>query len=355
MRRALALTVSAALLLSSCSLPRLEFHRSPEEGRPALPPRTIAHAYGPPMPAGSMVEEPGAEEPREINTWDIIGSLRPFEEEHDLALTIPRIMKRGRIIIGVDQSQNLLSFRDGVSGELQGFEVDLAREIARDIFGDPERVDFRFVESASRMESLEKDEVDLVIRTMTVTRSRQQDVSFSTPYLTTDSRILVMRNSAIQSVDQLPGRTVCVTDGSTALEKARMYAPQSRILKTRGWADCLVALQQHQADAILSDDTILSGIAAQDPYTEIVGGSLASESYAVAVARSTDNYDTDGLVRQVNATIERVRDDGTWWRLYDRWFAVYLATPGPPALNYRAEPPPVPPIPPETPAEEENP
>ena len=355
----LASILVGALLLSSCALPTLEFQRPPTETPPG-PVRPAAHAYGPPLPAGSIVEEPGSEEPREINTSDIIGSLRPYEVEHDLALTIPHIMERGRIIVGVDQSQNLLSFRDGVSGTLQGFEVDLAREIARDIFGDPERVDFRFVESASRMEALEKHEVDLVIRTMTVTRSRQQDVSFSTPYLTTDSRLLVMGNSAIKSVAQLPGRTVCVTDGSTALEKARRHAPQSRILRTRSWADCLVALQQSQADAILSDDTILSGIAAQDPYTEIVGESLASESYAVAVARSDGDINTDGLVRQVNATIERVRSDGTWWRLYDRWFAVYLATPGPPALDYLDEPPPQPPAPPEPsepsePPEEENP
>ena len=361
-RRVLALVLAGALVLSGCSLPTLEFQRTPGGGTPIPPQRPAAHAYGPPLPAGSRVEDPGAEEPREINTWDVVGSLRPYQQEHDLALTMPHIMQRGRIIIGVDQSQNLLSFRDGVSGELQGFEVDLAREIARDIFGDPTRVDFRFVESANRMEALEQKEVDLIIRTMTVTRTRQQEVSFSTPYLTTDSRLLVMGNSAITGVGQLPGRTVCVTDGSTALEKARMYAPQSRILKTRSWADCLVALQQNQADAILSDDTILSGIAAQDPYTEIVGESLASESYAVAVARSDEELNTDGLVRQVNATIERVREDGTWWRLYDRWFAVYLATPGPPPLNYRPEPPPVPPTPPEeneepepAPGEEENP
>lgn len=343
MRRLLALLLVGTL--AGCSLPTLEFQRTPADERPTAPQRPVAHAYGPPLPAGSAVEEPGAEEPREINTWDIEGSLRPYASEPDLNLTIPHIMERGRIIVGVDQSQNLLSFRDSVTGELEGFEVDLAREIARDIFGDPELVDFRFVESANRASALANHEVDIIIRTMTVTGSRQQEVAFSSPYLTTDSRLLVMSNSAITGVAQLPGRTVCVTDDSTALEKARIHAPQSRILKTRSWADCLVALQQSQADAILSDDTILSGIAAQDPYTEIVGESLATESYAVAAARSDEHLNTDGLVRQVNATIERVRADGTWWRLYDRWFAVYLATSGPPPLMYRPEDAPQPPAP----------
>lgn len=347
MRRLLRLLLAGTLAgtLAGCSLPTLEFQRTPTDEHLTAPQRPVAHAYGPPLPAGSAVEEPGAEEPREINTWDIEGSLRPYASEPDLHLTIPHIMERGRLIVGVDQSQNLLSFRDSVTGELEGFEVDLAREIARDIFDDPDLVDFRFVESANRASALDNHEVDIIIRTMTVTRTRQQEVAFSSPYITTDSRLLVMSNSAITGVAQLPGRTVCVTDGSTALEKARIHAPQSRILKTRSWADCLVALQQNQADAILSDDLILSGIAAQDPYTEIVGDSLAAESYAVAAARSDENLNTDGLVRQINATIERVRADGTWWRLYDRWFAVYLATSGPPPLTYLPEDAPQPPTP----------
>ncbi|QGU05606.1 glutamate ABC transporter substrate-binding protein [Corynebacterium comes] len=335
--RRIAVLLVAALALSSCSLPDLDFRRAPDRASPTQPPRPIAHAYGPPLPAGATVEEPGEEEPREINTWDITGSLQPVRGEVKLEETMPRIMERGRIIVGVDQSQNLLSYRDGVTGELQGFEVDLAREIARDIFGDPSLVDFRFVESSSRIEALDDHEVDMIIRTMTVTRSRQQEVAFSSPYLTTDSRLLVMHNSDIEGVAQLPGRTVCVTDGSTALEKVRFNAPQSRILKTRSWADCLVALQQYQADAILSDDTILSGIAAQDPYTSIVGSSLASESYGVAMPIPDENYDSSGLIRQVNSTIERIREDGTWWRLYDRWFAMSLATSGPPPLSYRPE------------------
>lgn len=338
--RRLAILLVAALVLTGCALPGLDLSRNSTEPIPAPGSRSIAHAYGPPLPAGAIIEEPGQEKPREINTWNVTGSLRPAEDEVNLDETMPRIMERGRIIVGVDQSQNLLSYRDGVSGELQGFEVDLAREIARDIFGDPDRVDFRFLESSSRIEALENHEVDMIIRAMTVTRSRQQDVAFSTPYLTTDSRLLVMHTSDIENVTQLPGRTVCVTNGSTALEKARMYAPQSRILKTRSWADCLVALQQYQADAILSDDTILSGITAQDPYTRIVGEPMASESYAVAMPLPDDDVDTSGLIRQVNSTIERVRTDGTWWRLYDRWFAVYLATAGPPPLSYRPEPTP---------------
>ncbi|MBX8996726.1 glutamate ABC transporter substrate-binding protein [Corynebacterium testudinoris] len=333
--RFFATLLAVSIAASACT--PLNFESLHPTDTPDDEDRPAAHAYGPPLPAGATVENPGDQPPQEINTSDIIGSFRP-DDRTPIEL-IPRIVHRGRIIVGVDQSQNLLSYRDSVTGELRGFEVDLAREISRDIFGDPDRVDFRFIESASRAEALENHDVDMVIRTMTVTRLRQEQVLFSTPYLTTDSRLLVIKNSDIKGVAQLPGRTVCVTDGSTALEKARLNAPQSRILKTRSWADCLVALQQHQADAILSDDTILSGIAAQDPYTAIVGSTLASESYAVAMPLPDALYDSVPLTRQVNSTIERLFRDGTWWQMYNRWFAAYNATAGPPPLNYRAEDP----------------
>jgi len=333
-RRTVGLVTACALALSSCGTPDFSFGT---DAPTPLPDRPAAHVYGPPLPAGSTVEDPGQYGPREIDTDNLLGSYRPDDATPEER--IPAIVERGRLVVGVDQSQNLLSYRDSVTGDLRGFEIDLAREIARDIFGDPDRVDFRFVESASRVSALDNREVDMVIRTMTVTRTRQEDVQFSTPYLATDSRLLVMYNSAIDGVDDLPGRTVCVTDGSTALEKARKHAPQSRILKTRSWADCLLALQQHHADAILSDDTILSGINAQDPYTEIVGESLASEPYAVAMPHPDSHDDSIGLTRQVNSTIERLRRDGTWWRMYNNWFAPYLATSGPPPLVYREEEP----------------
>ena len=86
---------------------------------------------------------------------------------------MPHIIERGHIVVGVDQSQNLLSFRDPATGKMTGFEVDMAREIAQDIFGDPNKVDFRFVNSGDAVYALESDQVDIVIRSTAITRKRQ--------------------------------------------------------------------------------------------------------------------------------------------------------------------------------------
>lgn len=331
--RVLAVTaavLAAALSLSGCAT-MFGGDTPPQPTR-----GEYAEGYGPPLPADATVEPAGSQPPADLDTANIVGSLRPVDQSPEEL--IPEIVERGRIIVGVDQSQYLLSYRDSVTGDLLGFEIDLVREIARDIFGDPNRVEFRFVDSSDRVETLNSDEIDLVVRTMSVTHDRQEEVLFSTPYLSAQTRLLVMNNSGISSFEALPGQTVCAAAESTSLESARRYAPDSPILKVQNWADCLVALQQHQAEAVISDDAILSGITAQDPYTTIVGEPLTSAEFAVAAAHPDEDDGSRDLIRQVNSTLERIRDDGTWWRMYDRWFSTYLAISGPPDLHYRDEP-----------------
>lgn len=328
---ALAALVAASALVTGCT-PAAE---SPAPTAPTST-RQITGPIGLPRPAGSTIERPGTVAPSRVNTGDVEGSLAPDDSTPEER--IPEIVERGRIIVGIDQSLNLLSFRNPATGELEGFEVDLAHEIAADIFDDPDAVDFRFVDSGNRAEALESGEVDIIIRTMTVTEERQEQVEFSTPYLTSNMRMLSIRGSGINTYEDLEGDTVCVADNTTALEMTRRHAPESTILKTRRWSDCLLALQQHQADALIADDTILSGISAQDPQTQITGPVLTQENYGAAVREASPGNNSAGLVRQVNSTIERIRSDGTWWEMFDRWFSDHLAAFGPPRLNYRDEP-----------------
>ena len=95
------------------------------------------------------------------------------------------------------------------------------------------------------------------------------------------------------------------------------------------WADCLVALQQRQVDAVSTDDTILAGLVAQDPYLHIVGPSLNEEPYGIGI-----NLENTGLVRFVNGTLERIRRDGTWNTLYRKWLTVLGPAPAPPVPRY---------------------
>lgn len=333
LRAALALTTALAvsLALVSCASEGLDLQEWPEPPEPSLA-----------LPNGSTLIPATADAGGDVlpkDSGEPFGSLRPNRnpdtgEEVSPNRRVPEIIERGRLVVGVAQSLNRLGFRDPVTKNMAGFEVDLAREIARDIFGDPDRVEFRFVEGTGRENALAEGTVDLVLRTMTVTRDRQTEVEFSVPYLTTYPRILVMRNSGIHSEADLTDRTVCVTVDSTNLLELRRLDSHGDILTTQTWSDCLLAMQRQQVDAIFSDSAILSGLQSQDPYTEIVGTATDASQYAVAAALPQQR-DSSSLVRQVNSTMERIRSDGTWDRLYQQWMQDYLGDGSAPDMKYR--------------------
>lgn len=324
MRRAIFLPLAAALC-ASCSAPEA----------PAPPPSNIEYHVGLPLPAGAVYAPAGSLPDSGERTENLPGSWRP--DNLTPKERVPHILQRGRIIVGVDQSLNLLAYRDSATGDLRGFEVDIAHEIARDIFGDPSRVDFRFVSPATREQALEDGVVDIVIHTMTPTKDRMEKMDFSIPYLATSSRLLVLKSSHIDSVEDAAGSTLCAADLSTSLDIIREQAPQSGVVTTRSWGDCLMALQQGQVDAVLTDDALLSGMMVQDPYTEMVGESLGTEPYAIAIRKTDAAHDSRGLTRQVNSTLERIRSDGTWYRLYNIWLGKYLAPTPLPHPHYREE------------------
>ena len=334
MKRTLIACVAVAALLAGCADAPTPVNAPADPELAASPTREVL-----PLPPDATLQDAEGTESTEAEPyvpqrlqWE--GSLNPRVAEQDTP-NLDRIRDRGRLVVGIDQSLYLIAYRDTASGTLQGLEVDLARAIADDIFGDAagaDRVDLRFVDSAARTDALNTGDVDVVIRTMSITPERAGEVEFSTPYLTSRVRVLVPRDRGVADINQLGGKTVCIVDGTNLDQIARTFAPHSALLRTRSWSDCLMATQQFQADAVMADDAILAGLAAQDPYASILPGTLATQYYGVAVGKGQGD-----LVRQVNATLERMRNDGTWSELYGTWLGGSIAESSPPPLMYRKE------------------
>ena len=313
-----AIAVTAATLLSGCAQP----------ADPAMPP---APTLAPPTPAGmeDFTPEPPRPADPAANTCDRTASLRPFSSRAQADAAVASIRKRGRLLVGLDIGSNLFSFRDPVTGEIAGFDIDIAGEVARDIFGRPSAVEYRILSSADRITALQNNTVDIVVKTMTITCERRKLVNFSTTYFTAYQRIVAPRQSDIAGPEDLSGKRVCVARGTTSLRKVQEISPPPAIVTVVTWADCLVALQQREVDAISTDDSILAGLVAQDPYLHIVGENMAEEPYGIGI-----NLTNTALVRFVNGTLERIRADGTWDSLYRRWLMVLGPAPAPPEPRY---------------------
>jgi polar amino acid transport system substrate-binding protein len=315
-RRLLAAAV-AAILTAGCAHSQLV---------PNAPQLTVAA----PTPAGMEELLPQAVHPAPASeNCDRTASLRPFPDRAQADAAVANIRARGRLIVGLDIGSNLFSFRDPITGEITGFDVDIAGEVARDIFGTPSQVEYRILSSADRITALQNNQVDIVVKTMSITCERRKQVNFSTVYLTAYQRIMAARSSPISQASDLSGERVCAAKGTTSLDRLARIMPPPILVTVVTWADCLVALQQRQVDAVSTDDTILAGLVAQDPYLHITGASLNEEPYGIGI-----NLQNTGLVRFVNGTLERIRRDGTWNTLYRKWLTVLGPAPAPPIPRY---------------------
>jgi polar amino acid transport system substrate-binding protein len=293
-------------------------------------------------PTGFAPQPVGVQDPAELpdeepvvpgSCEDPRASYRPTGE--GLAVpsgsTMAEIVDRGRLVVGVAQNTYLFGYRDPVDGALKGFDIDIAREIARALLGDPDLIQFRAITSAGRIPVLQDNEVDIVVSTMTMNCERWEQVNFSTEYYSAGQRVLVAGSSEAEGIDDLGGQKVCAAAGSTSIRNVAEAESGPIPVSVPDWTDCLVLLQQGQVDAISTDDTILAGLSAQDPNTRVVGEQFSEEPYGIAVGESEVD-----LVRYVNAVLEQLRSDGTWTRLYNEWLAEVLGeAPAPPPASYR--------------------
>ena len=308
-----------ALLAAACGSPGKPVDPAPV-GEAAWP--QPAHVGGPDASAGGGSD----------TSCNPLASLAP-----DKGISIPdgstmaKIKERGKLIAGVDQTTYLFGFRNPTSGNLEGFDIDMVNAVAKAIFGSADgHVQFRAIPSSQREEVLKKHQVDIVVRTYSITCARKKDVQFSSVYYVAGQRLLVTKESKATKLADLSGKKVCAAKMSTSAAKIATDPAKLVAITVDNWSDCLVMLQQGQVDAISTDDTILAGMAAQDPTLQVVGDRFTQENYGIGVPK--DNVD---MVKFVNAVLENIRNSGAWQNSYRRWVEPSLGPASPPQPQYQ--------------------
>ncbi|WP_315094849.1 glutamate ABC transporter substrate-binding protein [uncultured Cellulomonas sp.] len=245
------------------------------------------------------------------------------------APSVDAIRARGALRVGVSADTLLMGARNPLSGQIEGFDIDMLHAVSAAIFGDPNRLQFRVITSAQRLEVLENHEVDLVARTFTMNCERWGTIAFSAEYLTAGQKVLITRDSTATGIEDLDGQRVCAPEGTTTLERLEETYPAVEAVSAPTHTGCLVLFQQGKVDAITGDDTILAGFVAQDPYAKVVGEAFSAEPYGVGVAA-----DQPDLVRFVNGVLDQAKADGTWATTYTRWLGALGPAPAPPVSVY---------------------
>jgi len=229
--------------------------------------------------------------------------------------SLSTILQRGKIIVGVKYDTKPFGYMTE-NQQLVGFDVDLAKSIAKSILGDENKVEFKQVTPSNRILALSSGQVDMIIATMTVTEQRSEIIDFSTPYYVTGQAILVPRGSKITSISDLNGKRVIIIFGSTAEKNLRLAAPEAQILGFKTYTSAYSALKQNRADAITSDETILLGFAMEDKNLKLLPKKYSKEPYAIGFKKGPSSI---RLRNRVNFVLNDMIQNGELAKLKSRW------------------------------------
>ena len=244
------------------------------------------------------------------------------------------IQKRDRLIAGVSADTLLLGARNPLNGQIEGFDIEMLKAVSTALFGEPDKIEYRVITTAQRIPALQDGDVDIVARALTINCARWKQISFSTEYYQAGQKVLVAKGSPAKSMEDLEGKRVCAPNGSTSMEKLKTFKGLIPV-GSDTHTGCLVLFQQSQVDAITGDDTILAGLASQDPYASVVkAAAFTKEPYGLGVSQDHPEF-----VRYVNAVLAQMRTDGQWKQSYDRWLKAPLGpAPAPPPAVYGRQP-----------------
>jgi polar amino acid transport system substrate-binding protein len=169
---------------------------------------------------------------------------------------IEDIKKRGTVKIGIFGDKPPFGFIDA-NGKNQGFDVYIAKRLAKDLLGDESKIEFVLLEPASRVEYLQTNKVDIVLANFTVTEERKQKVDFANPYMKVSLGVVSPKDAPITSVDQLKGKKLIVIKGTTAETYFTKNHPDVELLKFDQITQAFEALKDKRGVALSQDNTLL--------------------------------------------------------------------------------------------------
>ena len=228
------------------------------------------------------------------------------------ASAIERIKQADKIRIGVFSDKPPFGYVDK-DGKNQGFDVEIAKALTKDLLGDENKVEFVLVEAANRAEYLLSNKVDIILANFTVTPARQEVVDFAKPYMKVALGV-VSKDGVITDVKQLEGKTLLVNKGTTADAYFTKNFPNINLLKFEQNTETFEALRDGRGDALAHDNALLFAWAKENPGFVVGVKELGDIDFIAGAVRKEDK----DLLEWLNAEIEKLSKDGVLNAAYEK-------------------------------------
>ena len=229
-------------------------------------------------------------------------------EQFEEGTVMRELAEAGKLTVGTKFDQPLFGL-EGLSGEPEGFDVEVAKIIAAELGIAPEDIEFVETVSANREPFLQQGKVDYVVATYTINDKRDQVIDFAGPYFLAGQDILVAKGNpeGIEGPEDLAGKKVCSVSGSTPAATIQEDYPEAELVLFDTYTKCRDALQNDQVAAVTTDNVILSGYVSENPDEfELVGKPFTDEPYGIGVPEGEEEF-----CEFVNDVLQEAAEDGT--------------------------------------------
>ena len=227
--------------------------------------------------------------------------------------TIEQLKQAGKVRIGVFSDKPPFGYVDA-QGKSQGFDVEIAKAITKDLLGDENKAEFVLVEAANRAEYLVSNKVDIILANFTVTPARKEVVDFANPYMKVALGVVSKDGGVITDIEQLKGKTLLLNKGTTADAYFTKNYPEIKTLKFEQNTETFEALRDGRGDALAHDNTLLFAWAKENPGFTVGIKNLGDQD---TIAPAVKKGDTE-LLNWLNTEIQKLGKEGVLKQAYDK-------------------------------------
>jgi polar amino acid transport system substrate-binding protein len=229
-----------------------------------------------------------------------IGNQQPAQ-----AGTLKEIQQRRKLIVAVKDNLPLLGFRDR-SGNLQGLEIDIARKLATEIFGNANSIQLVPVANQDRLKAAIEGTADLTIARVTITPTRSRVVDFSRYYYLDGTSVITKQASLNQNQD-LAGKKVAVLNNSSTIAALQYMIPQAQLVGVNSYQQAQSLLNTGKVVAVAADRSLLLGWQQSDPSYRLFPDKLSTEALGIVMPKGMQY---DPLRQLVDRSIRQWQADG---------------------------------------------
>lgn len=213
-----------------------------------------------------------------------------INQEETLDPTIEQIKDAGKLIVGTSTPYEPMEYKDE-NGNIVGFDIDIANEIANQLGVE---TDIRDMDFDLLIDAVANGEVDIAIAAITITNEREEQVSFSNPYLNAGQVIITNEsNQEINIPEDLEDKKVGVQNSTTSEEEALKYTNEANVIKYNDYIEAVTNLEAGTIDAVIIDRPAGIVLAKDNSNIKIVGDPFTNELYGIAIKKGESALKTE--------------------------------------------------------------